>query len=570
MHQKRWKQIETIIDKALTLSGSERTTYIKEACSGDDELIDEINQFLKAIEESERSRFLENVSADNKQLIQNLSALDDDINTIGTRVGSFQLIEKIGEGGMGAVYKAKRVDGQFSQLVAIKMLQRGIRTNNTIRRFRMEQEILASLKHPNIAQLYDGGITDTGIPYLVMEYIDGLPIDEFCNKKKKTVNERIDLFREVCLAVQYAHSNLVVHRDLKAQNIYVTDEGRVKVLDFGIAKLMDPDLSEKTLLETGPGQKFWTPQYAAPEQVKGDNVTTSVDLYALGVLLHKLLTDSYPLDLSNKSLAEVQKTITDAEPIQPSSSEFSGKTADLRQTTPTTLKKVLSGDLDALILKSIRKEPEYRYDSVSQLLEDIERYNSGLPIIARKGTVNYRIGKFYRRNRAAISLAAVVLITFLLVSLFYTFRITQERNQAEYEADRAKQVSDFVVNLFYGNHPDIAEGRELSAADLLEIGLESADTLSQPEIKADILDAIGRAYIGMGDFERATPILEEAFEVSSDFHGTRDVKPGIIMSTLSDLYRRKGDYQKAMTFSQNALNHFEWYDHRADPWSIRY
>lgn len=558
MQQKRWKKIETILDTALTLSGSERTTYISDACRGDDDLIDEVYQMLRAIEESEQTNFLEKVSDDNRQFIQNVSQIDVEADIIGTRIGAFQITEKIGSGGMGAVYKADRVDGQFSQQVAIKMLQRGIRTENTIRRFRMEQEILASLKHPNIAQMFDGGITKEGTPYLVMEYVDGLPIDKFCNKHKKTIEERIDLFREVCLAVQFAHANLIIHRDLKTQNIYVTDDGRVKVLDFGIAKLLDPNLSEQTLLVTGPGQKFWTPQYAAPEQVSGENVTISVDVYALGVLLHKLLTDSYPLDLKDKSLSEIQKVITGTPPQPPSNSIQNPVTvAETRQITPALLRKKLSGDLDALVLKSVRKEPEYRYDSVSQLIEDLDRFKKGLPILARKDTIRYRIGKFYRRNRTGISLAVVILITFLLASAYYTFRITQERDLAEYEAERAKQVSDFVVNLFYGNHPDIAAGRELSAADLLEMGLESADTLSQPEIKADILDAIGRAYVGMGNFDTATPILEEAYEISSEFHGTSNEKPGIIMMTLGDLYRRKGDYNKAMSFSQNALDHFQ-------------
>lgn len=521
MQQKRWKQIETILDNALTLSGSERTTYISTACEGDDRLIEEVYEMLRAIEESEQTHFLESVSSDNKQLFQDLPRLSQDEDIIGSRVGVFQITEKIGAGGMGAVYKASRADGQFSQEVAIKMLQKGIRAEDTIRRFRMEQEILASLKHPNIAQLYDGGITDDGNPYLVMEYIDGLPIDKYCNLHKKTVEERIELFKKVCSAVQFAHANLVIHRDLKAQNIYVTGDGQVKVLDFGIAKLLDPNLTEQTLVETLPGQKLWTPQYAAPEQVKGDNITIAADVYALGVLFHKLLTDNYPLDLTDKSLLEVQKIILDISPQAPSSSsQISERTAELRQTTLSSLKKTLAGDLDALILKSVRKEPEYRYASVNQLIEELDRFTKGLPLLARKDTVSYRIGKFYRRNKMGIRAGSLVVLLFISASMYYTFRITQEKETAETEAKKAQEITEYLKDIFQSSNPDQAQGETITAKQLLMNGADKISNITeQPEIKAELLEILADINYSLSFYDEADHLFKQALLVKRNIYG---------------------------------------------------
>ena len=440
MQKKRWDQIETILDTALTLSGSERTTYISEACAGDDELLREVYEILEAVKASEQTRFLERASAENKELLRDLSSdsLELPKQLIGTRIGAFKITELLGAGGMGAVYKAEPDYGQFAQQVAIKLLQRGVQSQETLRRFRMEQEILASLKHPNIAQLYDGGLTESGLPYLIMEYVDGVPIDQYCNDHRLTIDERIMLFKEVCSAVQFGHANLVIHRDLKTPNIYVTSEGDVKVLDFGIAKLLDPSLTEQTLLQTRPGQKFWTPQYAAPEQVAGQPVTTATDVYALGVLLYKLLTNTYPFELKGKSMGEVEKIIMEDDPIVPSraieQSHQPKKNANKRQVTQVELKKILSGDLDALILKALRKEPEYRYNSVDQLIEDLERYQKGLPMVARKDTVRYRVGKFFRRHKMGILVSTIILFIISGLTGFYTWRIAQERDEATLQA----------------------------------------------------------------------------------------------------------------------------------------
>jgi serine/threonine-protein kinase len=516
MQKEHWDQIETILDTALTLSGSERKTYINEACEDDDALLQEVYELLEAVEMSEQSHFLENVSEENEALMHELTGgpFQAPGELVGNRIGAFQLTKLLGAGGMGAVYKAERADGQFTQQVAIKLLQRGIQSDETLQRFRMEQDILAALHHPNIAQLYDGGITQSGLPYLIMEYVDGVPVDQYCNNLKLTIDERIRLFEEVCSAVQFAHANLVIHRDLKAQNIYVTSNGKVKVLDFGIAKLLYPNLTEKTLLETRPGQKFWTPHYAAPEQVSGQPVTIATDGYALGVLLHKLLTDTYPLDLKNKEINEVEKIIQAVPPARPSLSITSntGEVARHRQCSVSELKKQLAGDLDSMVLKALRKEPEYRYNSVSQLMEDLDRYQNGLPLVARKDTLRYRIGKFFRRHKAWITVLAIVIIIIAGLSAVYTWKIAVERDEVKIEAKKTDQVKSFVFSLFEVNDPSLSQGKQITARELLDQGTERIDKelSGQPVIQAEIHHVIAGLYQKLGIAKKAEHSFRKA------------------------------------------------------------
>ncbi|MDX1640458.1 MAG: serine/threonine-protein kinase [Balneolaceae bacterium] len=568
MQQKRWNQIETILDTALTLSGSERTTYINEICGTDDELIEEVYEMLRAIEESEQTNFLESVSDENQHLLQDFSRLKSDTDLIGTQIGAFQITEQLGVGGMGTVYKAKRTDGQFSQQVAIKVLQKGIQSAGTFQRFQLEQEILASLKHANIAQLYDGGVTDDGTPYLVMEYVDGNPIDEYCNKHQYTIEQRLELFRDVCSAVQFAHANLIIHRDLKADNIYVSKDGTVKVLDFGIAKLLDPTLTEKTLLETRPGQKFWTPQYAAPEQVGGSPVTIAADIYALGVLLHKLLTDTFPLSLKDKSLSEVEHIIAKKSPLSPSQSieqsQHSQKTAQVRQTTPAALQKKLDGDLDAMVLKAIRKEPEYRYDSAGQFIEDLDRLKNGLPLLAQRDTVSYRLQKFIKRYRVGVASGAVffLLIIAFSVTLVLQQRTTiRERDRAQQEAEKARQIATFVTNLFHTSNPENEEGNALTALDMLDRGTQQLreDMGSYQEVQATLFQTIGDAYASLGHPEQARPLLEEAVAMRrNQSPGSSELAEAILELAL--LESQESNSNKVIELLEEALqlqiNHY--------------
>lgn len=562
MEEERWERIKTIVDTALTLSGGEKETYLSTVCRKNPEICAEIEELLRSIEESEEKQFMMPMRQDRKELVAELS---DELNEalsgetlIGTTIGPYRITEQLGSGGMGTVFKAKRIDGEFHHQVAIKLIKKGVDSEENIRRFRVEREVLAGLHHPNIAQLHDGGVTEDGIPYLIMEYIDGVPIDRYCNEQQLTINQRLDLFKEVCRAIQFAHTNLVVHRDLKAQNIYVTLEGIVKILDFGVAKLLDPQLTEITLLETRPGQKFWTPQYAAPEQVKGQEITTKTDIYALGVLLHKLLTDTYPLDLEGKSLAEVEEIIKETVPSSPSQRlavhPSKKECASYRQTTVAQLTKELQGDLDALVLKAIRKDPAYRYTSVSQLLEDIERYQSGIPLLARKGTWKYRASKFIHRHQTGLAATAIFLIAAISFTAFYTWQIAQERDRARTEATKAEQVTDFLLQIFESGDPHEAMGEELTARELLDQGVEKAAELDdQPVIQAQMLSVIGRAYRAMGDYEKAQSLSERALSLRKNVLGPDHIDIASSMKDIGWILKNQGEYKTAESFARKAL-----------------
>lgn len=561
MKKDRWNRIESILDTALTLSGEERDRYIDQVCGNDNGLLEEVYEILNAVTESEQTHFLENPFSEHSNMLREVteSGKPEDAvrELIGSTVGPFELTECVGRGGMGYVFKAQRVEGGFSQEAAVKLLNKGIRSRKTVERFRMEKEILSGLRHPNIAQLYDGGVSEGDIPYLVMEYVDGQPIDLYCEKNKLSVDDRLSLFADVCRAVQYAHSNLVVHRDLKAQNIYVTKDGDVKILDFGIAKLLNPKLSQKELLETGEGQKLWTPQYAAPEQVRGMPVTTATDVYALGVLLHKLLTDTFPLDLKDKNIAEVMQVISEAEPRSIAASlrktTNAAEVARNRSTTSAKLAKKLSGDLDALVHKCLRKETEYRYESVSLLLDELQRYREGMPLMARKGTIRYRTGKFMRRHKTGLAVTASFIFLLIVFTSFYTVRITEERNRARQEAERATQITGFLKSVFQSSDPSTARGEEITAREMLENGIKNVNNLEQPLLKADMLKTLGEIYHSLSLYEKADSLLTASMALRTSSVPSQDADQASIMYELALTKESKGEYDTALVLLQDAI-----------------
>jgi serine/threonine protein kinase len=340
----------------------------------------------------------------------------------GKRIGRYAVVREIGRGGMGAVYLAERADGHFQRQVAIKVLKAGRKTEEVLRRFTRERQILASLQHPAIARLYDGGITDDGQPYFVMEHVDGAPIDAYCDQRQSTVEERLGLFVKVGEAVQHAHDNLVVHRDLKPSNILVTGQGEVKLLDFGIAKLMEPGQGVKAAPSARTTARLFTPGYASPEQIRGEPVTTASDTYQLGLLLYELLTGRRVHRMDERTLGALGQAICDTLPAAPSaaltvasrdsasSSETwtADKAGQLRRTTRERLRKRLAGDLDTIVLMALRREPERRYATAEQMVDDVRRHLAGLPVRARPDTLRYRAGKFVRRHTHALAAAAAV------------------------------------------------------------------------------------------------------------------------------------------------------------------
>lgn len=556
MKKDYWHRIETILDTLLTLPEKERDSYLLETCSGDDDLIQEVKNILWGIEESNKTHFLERASSDHRELIDELSEMEylpREDHYVGKYIGPYEIVERAGSGGMGNVYRAERADGQFHQTVAIKLLKQNYLSPGMIHRFRVEQEILANLHHPNIAQIYDAGLTDEGAPYLIMEFVDGIPIDEYANKHRLSIKERLDLMIRVCNAVQYAHTNLVIHRDIKAQNILVNAGHQIKILDFGVAKLIDPASAEITLIDTQPGQRFWTPHYASPELISEGAISTTSDVYSLGVLLHKLLTNTYPFDLSGKNLLEIENIIITHKPT--TTSESIGKTENLeemaaaRRLTSQELKKELKGDIDSIIAKTLRKEPHERYESARQLAEDLQRYQDNLPVLSRKGNLRYRSRKFVRRNAVPVITAVFMMLTIGTLITYYTIQITGQRNKALLEAHKAKLVTNFMVNIFKNADPYDQNKKNLTAREILDQGTKRIQkSMVDPDIKATMLSALGNIYTDLGMYDKAMPLLHKAMKIRGQLKSgdNMDLAGSYYdwanVSELSDNYKVAIDY----------------------------
>ncbi|HST23483.1 MAG TPA: serine/threonine-protein kinase, partial [Blastocatellia bacterium] len=445
MTPERWQKIDQILDVVLELDACERTKFLNRTCADDIELRSEVESLLAASEQS--GNFIESPF---------LSAADlgdtDSISLAGQSLGPYRLLREIGQGGMGVVYLAVRADDEFKKQVAIKLVQPGPHNKDLLRRFRRERQILANLDHPNIARLFDGGTTERGVPYLVMEYITGTPITEYCDERKLSITDRLKLYRDVCAAVQHAHQSLVIHRDLKPSNILVTAEGDVKLLDFGIAKLLDTD-STSLGLDTTTGVPVMTPEYASPEQIRGEPVTTASDVYSLGIVLYELLTGHYPYRFKDRSLSEIIRVICEQEPELPSRAisrvetkpEQNGRpqtsvspetVSRTREGKPEKLRARLRGDLSDIVLMALRKAPHHRYSTVEQLSEDIRRHLEGRIVLARKATLAYRASKFIRRYKTGAAVAMILLLT-LLGGIFATLR---QANIARQEASKKRRL----------------------------------------------------------------------------------------------------------------------------------
>lgn len=445
MTPERWQQIRQAYERANALDAAQRSPYLAEIALRDAELCREVESLLSQMDRVESS-FLNQPAAD---------LLAPDLNEApgfraGRDMGPYLLIEEIGHGGMGEVYRARRADGQYQKEVAIKLVRGGYDTGLILERFRYERQILANLDHANIARLLDGGTTDDGIPYLVMELIAGTPIDEYCEKRKLPVSERLALFRQVCFAVQYAHQHLIVHRDLKPSNILVTDDGVPKLLDFGIAKILGPSGGGEATLPHA-----MTPEYASPEQIRGEPITTATDVYCLGVVLYRLLAGCSPYPADTRSQHELARAICETDPDRPSTAVGKQEAKGGREVSSSKLRRQLRGDLDTIVLKALRKEPQRRYASVEQFSEDIRRHLAGLPVTAAPDSLSYRTSKFVARNKAAVATAALVLLTLSggILATLRQARIARQqaeiarlqRSRAEKRLEDVRQFSDSLI-----------------------------------------------------------------------------------------------------------------------------
>ncbi|MFZ0454677.1 MAG: serine/threonine-protein kinase [Ignavibacteriaceae bacterium] len=555
MDSDQWQKIGIIFEEALKLDEPERTEFLLDACGNDSELLAEVRSLIDADT---------NVPSVLKGQASDAINIPPRKNYEGTIIGSYKIISQIAEGGMGSVFLAERADGQFEQKVALKLIKPGMNSSEIIKRFQFERQILARLQHPNIARLLDGGLTEENLPYFTMDYVEGENIYEYCNKNNLSINERLKLFSKVCNAIQYAHQNLVIHRDLKPSNIIVKKDGTVKLLDFGIAKVFTEDDSFEQSALTRTGLFVMTPEYASPEQIRGEAITTSTDIYSLGLILYQLITGEKAYEIKTQSPLELEKIICFTEPAKPSSAIKSLQLKDkikaekisrAHKTGIDKLIKTLSGDLDNICLTALRKEQERRYSSAEQFQQDIENYLYGRPVSARQNTIYYRTNKFIVRHKIAVISAFSIFLIGAMLTTFYFIQLKKERDKAQNEAQKAEQVSEFLKNIFKLSDPYEARGETITARELLDKGAQKIDQelSGQPDVKATMLSLIGGVYTNLGLFDKSEILLKKALDIRNKFN-SNSMEEAKSLRDLGQLYTYKGEYSKADTLLTKALN----------------
>jgi eukaryotic-like serine/threonine-protein kinase len=501
----RWKQVEALFEQALEVPAKEQAAFLQTACNGDEDLKREVESFLDS--HARAGGFI-----DRRSLFVASEEIERDDVTIasGQLIGPYRAVRELGRGGMGTVYLAERADEQYQKRVAIKLIKRGMDTDAVLRHFRNERQILASFDHPNIARLFDAGTTADGLPYFVMEYVEGVPIDKYCDAHGLSIVERLKLFREVCASVTYAHRHAVIHRDIKSSNILITIEGVPKLLDFGIAKALQPADGSEPLM-TATGLRAMTPEYASPEQVRSEPLTTATDVYSLGIVLYELLTGKLPYRFASRSPMDVARAITEQEPTRPSTAvaKHGGNSKfEIRKL------KLLKGDLDNIALMALRKEPGRRYQSVEQLSQDIRRHVQNRPVLARKDTVGYRALKFVQRNQLPTAAAVLILVSLvagLVATTWQAHRATVQKNRAERRFDDVRRLAHSVLFDYHDaikDLPGATHARERLVKDALtyldSLAAEAADDSAlQRELAAAyerVGDVRGQAYsASLGD-----------------------------------------------------------------------
>src|ERR1700733_7441937 len=561
MSRTRWQQIQLVFEDVIDAAPTERATRLAASCGADIDLKRSVESLLASDQRTEDP--LKNAISEAAESL----LTDHQDRLVGTRVGHYRIVSVLGQGGMSTVYRGERDDAQYQQTVAIKVLHHAALHPRLRNRLHSERHILATLTHASIARLIDSGDLEDGTPYLVMEHVDGESIDTYCDSRTLFIRERLELFVQVCAAVQYAHRNLVVHRDIKAANILVTPEGTPKLLDFGIAKLLAPESLSHTVPVTRLQERILTPENAAPEQVLGRSITTATDIYGLGVLLYQLLTGRSPYRLLSYSQLQLERAICMDDPMRPSQivlAKFGAETdadrsrlSDRRGLSPLRLRARLSGDLDAIIAMAMRKEPDRRYPSVEALADDISRHLLGRPVLARQGDWRYNTAKFMRRHLLPVSVVAAAflgLALIALVTLWQNHRIETARDATAQERDRAQQVSAFLVDVFSQADPYTAQGHDTTAKDLLDRGAARIVSQNlQPEVRAQLLESIGIAYRRPALTERAIPLFEQAVEIRRQEKPVDNQRTAAALANLARALTEAGHLVSAEAYLQQAL-----------------
>jgi tetratricopeptide (TPR) repeat protein len=514
----RWERLSALLDRTLACAPDERMAFIDAECAGDSELASELTSLLAA--QDVQHGPIESLAAALG------SSVGDDDYAGSVRIGPYRLVRELGRGGMGVVYLARRADGQYRREVALKLAQSPVFDKGLRDRFFAERDILARLAHRNIAALFDGGVTEEGHPYFTMEHVDGRPVDRYCDEERLDTASRLRLFLQICDAVASAHRSLVVHRDLKPNNVFVDAAGQVKLLDFGIAKLLDP---LRTGDETQPAVRLFTRDYASPEQVRGAPVTTASDVYSLGALLYRLLTGTMAHRFEEDTPSHVERVICDIEPAPPG----------------------VDADLDNVVLKALSKDPARRYASVELFAQDLDHYLRGLPVAARADSAAYRAGKFVRRHRIAV--AAGLLVAAALVTGTVATMIQARRAQAS--AARAQRVSMLVTDLFKLAEPGRVQGGAITARELLDRGTEriAVELADDPDAQATMYGVVGRLYRNLALTEPAGRALERAMELRRQTAGPNSLAFAEALNNLADLQEESSDYARAEKLYREAL-----------------
>ncbi|MBX2822732.1 MAG: serine/threonine-protein kinase [Rhodothermaceae bacterium] len=541
----RERRLFEILEHASTLKPDDISAYLDKTCENDPELRSKAERLLQQADSTSISNVVFG-----PQKTTNL--------TLETEIGPFKLLEEIGHGGMGSVHLA--IDKRLNRKVAIKFIRFGrFATTSERHRFEIEKKSLSNLSHPYIVTIFHAGFMDENQPYFIMEYIEGKSLTAYCNSQQLSIHAKIELFIQVAQAVQYAHDNLIVHRDLKPANILVQESGIPKLLDFGIAKLLDAP--EEKVTATGLG--IMTPEYAAPEQIEGTAITTSIDVFALGVILYELLTEVHPFKVNNSSRHELIHSILKKSPPRPSDAISKVSKEDssigIHRSKTVQLKRRLQGDLDTITLKALHKDPSRRYRSVQSFIDDLQRYLDGRTVQARSDTLTYRIGKFVNRHPAGVTSTVFALAFILALVSAYVINISQARDEAEQALQRSERVAAFTVSLLQPADPNEAQGDTLTVFQVLERSSEQLqnELLDEPELRSELSDLIGEIYSGLGDYERATPLLEQAIDIR---RGWKQERPEELSESLIKLAKTKvlsGQPDSAVIYTNEALQLLE-------------
>lgn len=560
------REIDAIIDEALELQEEEQIPFIQKKCAGNSKLLEEVLDYYSFIRTADEEDFLKPGEHSFPNLMKQAAGAvtDQDFakRIIGHQIGPYRISKMIGEGGMGTVYLAERVDGDFDRQVAIKFVRGGFYSSYMRQRFAVEKQILSRLDHPNITRLLDGGISDDGTPYLIMEYVDGMPLDRYCQHHKPGFGERIKIFLEICKAVQFAHSKLIVHRDLKPENLLITREGKIKVMDFGIAKMLDPQNDQDSLVQTREGHFNISLEYAAPEQFRNDSPTPATDIYQLGLIFHKLLTDRLPYSIKGSSVMQAERIICETEPQKPNSLLTEVQPNDSELPNVKLFQKQLKGDLDTILLKALQKDPDQRYSSIEMFTGDIDRFLNGYPILAQTATFRYRAGRFIKRHRNRLAVALLIIVTLLGINFHYTTQLSTERDIAQSEADRAEAVKEFLVSMLSEADPYLAPGEPITVRDLLEQNTSEIieQFTDQPDIALELLYVIGMAQMNLADRSTARLTLEKGTDlIGSDSDELNALFQARYIHTLASTYvgvsERKDELlQQALAFIEGNQN----------------